>query len=88
MRIASRPRPTRRTEECMAILLALSAGGHTDQEIADGIERCTGLKFHRNKVLQERRDRMIDVCSRAAATARANRPQIFDKPRLVGVKTQ
>lgn len=62
MRVQSRPRPTRWTEECTAILMELSGTGATDQRIADEIERRTGQRFHRNKVQSERRDRMIDAC--------------------------
>lgn len=71
MRVATRkPRPTRWTDECTAILQRMSAGGYTDAEIADHIRQRTGLRFHRNKVLQERRDRMIGPCWRVAAAMR------------------
>jgi hypothetical protein len=70
MRVASRPRPTRWTEECTAILLSLSAGGYTDQRIADQIEERTGLRFHRNKVLLERRDRLIGARWHGASFAK------------------
>lgn len=63
MRVISKPaRPKRWTDECTAILKRMSAGGYTDQEIADHIRERTGLKFHRNKILQERRERLLGPC--------------------------
>lgn len=59
---ARKPRPTRWTDECTDILKRMSAGGYTDQEIADHIAESTGERFHRNKVQQERRERLISAC--------------------------
>lgn len=39
----------------------MSKGGYTDQEIADHIAERTGERFHRNKILKERRVRMIGL---------------------------
>lgn len=75
MRIQSRRRPTRWTEECTAILLELSAEGRTDQRIADRIEERTGLRFHRNKVLEERRHRLVGPCWAAMRTGCGGRPE-------------
>jgi hypothetical protein len=60
--INRRDRPTRWTDECTAILKRMSAGGYTDQEIADHIADRTGERFHRNKIVQERRDRLLGTC--------------------------
>lgn len=66
-------RACRWTDECTEILKRMSKGGYTDQEIADHIEARTGERFHRNKILQERRDRQIDACRCCSPRARANR---------------
>jgi hypothetical protein len=68
--INRRSRPSRWTDECTAILLELSGEGRPDQRIADEIQRRTGLRFHRNKVLQERRARLLGACWSFSLSAR------------------
>jgi hypothetical protein len=66
------------TEACTEILKRMASAGYTDQEIADHIADRTGERFHRNKILQERRDRMISACRRCSPRARAYRLGLYE----------
>lgn len=66
---------TRWTSTCTDILNRMAPAGYTDQEIADHIERRTGLKFERRTVMRQRRDRQIEPCWRSWASRMVPRAQ-------------